>query len=162
MSPRLSYFHQKNSRLHRHRHWFKMLGLLLETKSPRFEKIAIRLNVPSRRPFEKPLREVPSRSSFEKSLRFVPPALASFHPRHRAASGRAWWATSLAVRVRPCAGPTGAPRANSRKKLPLFNPVSHFTYIKLKGVYSDSQCGIRKVDVNYIDFPCPSPVSKLA
>ena len=31
-----------------------------------------------------------------------------------------------------------------------------------KGVYSDSQCGIRKVDVNYIDFPCPSPVSKLA
>ena len=32
----------------------------------------------------------------------------------------------------------------------------------VKGVYSDSQCGVRKVDVNYIDFPCPSPVSKLA
>eukprot|EP00964_Phaeocystis_antarctica_P005539 scaffold3024_cov54-Phaeocystis_antarctica.AAC.5 len=29
--------------------------------------------------------------------------------------------------------------------------------LRLKGVYSDSQCGIRKVDVNYIDFPCPSP-----
>ena len=80
-----------------------MLALLLKTKSLRFEKIATPLNSP----FEKSLREVPSRSPFEKSLRkcpigsFRPRSPRSFRPRHRAASGRAWWSTSLAARVRP-------------------------------------------------------------
>ena len=47
---------------------------------------------------EKSLREGPLESPFG----FAPPALASFHPRHRAASGRAWWATSLAARPPSC------------------------------------------------------------
>ena len=58
-------------------------------KSLRFEKIATRL----------------------KSLLFVPPALASFHPRHRAASGRAWWSTDLARCVSALVRPTGARRS---------------------------------------------------
>ena len=46
------------------------------------------------------------------------------------------------------------------KKGVLVAVVSGVAPFILKGVYSDSQCGIRKVVVNYIDFPCPSPVSK--
>ena len=69
--------------------------------------------------------KVPSKSPFEKTLRFVPPALASFHPRHRAASGRAWWSTSLAARP-PSRGRLAHPGRSAHSQIPT---STDFTYV---------------------------------
>ena len=66
------------------------------------------------KPYPLPCRytAVTPRSPFEKFLRFRRArARLSFHLRHRAASGRAWWATSLAARP-----PSGGRLAHSRSK----------------------------------------------
>ena len=71
-----------------------------------FEKIATRL----KRPFEKSLRKVPPVRSAR--ARPVPPA------RVRAASGRAWWSTSLAARPPSC-GRLAHPGPHARKTPPF-------------------------------------------
>eukprot|EP00964_Phaeocystis_antarctica_P076498 scaffold47304_cov75-Phaeocystis_antarctica.AAC.2 len=90
-------------------------------------------------------------SPFENSLQFVPPALASFHPRHRAAR--------VQVNRYASALPTDAPqRPQGKVAKPHVHPVACFTlYIHLKlfkPVYTTplplhllSLCGARQDDV---------------
>ena len=87
------------------------------------------------KPYPLPCRytAVTPRSPFEKFLRFRRArARLSFHLRHRAASGRAWWATSLAVRVRALRPRAADWRTQERDfAKPHLHRKTHFTYTKL-------------------------------